>query len=64
MPRGPPVRTTEGGVEWSRFRHSFVHTLHKTFSLLKNLPGVTAAGGRIVGYPMPEVISGSLEFGL
>ena len=27
-------------------------------------PGVTAAGGRIVGYPMPEVISSSLEFGL
>ena len=26
-------------------------------------PGVTAAGGRIVGYPMPEVISSSLEFG-
>ena len=24
-------------------------------------PGVTAAGGRIVGYPMPEVL-GSLEF--
>ena len=24
-------------------------------------PGVTAAGGQIVGYPMPEVL-GSLEF--
>ena len=35
MPGGPPVRKTEGGVERSRSRHRFVHTLHKTFSLLK-----------------------------
>ena len=27
-------------------------------------PGVTAAGGWIVGYPMPEVMSSSLEFAL
>ena len=35
-PEGPSVRKTEGGVERSRSRHRFVHTLHKTFSLLKN----------------------------
>ena len=29
------MRKTEGGVERSRSRHKFVHTLHKTFSLLK-----------------------------
>ena len=28
------------------------------------MPGVTAAGGWIVGYPMPEVMSSSLEFAL
>ena len=29
------MRKTEGGFERSRSRHRFVHTLHKTFSLLK-----------------------------